>query len=270
LEVKGSKDSIDFVAKQLSHLSGNRLPVSANLWAELMRTRTLLDPLQAAVACIQEVSGARIHIDRDVLQIQLFGPARVTKAAQLLLKELESMIVVEAVDVENAPSTNPQRLSDFAHEYCVSLQVKEKQIVVIGVKDAVLKAARELHQFVASESPSAVQEEVSESAQMANRAIVDAMSQLRTMGENISASPSFPTVAENAASVYLACVKQEESFSTINNGTDQQFFVNTLDSLPPFIEDLGTPLEHQQYYAKTADSLPPYMEYTNDNHIFCM
>merc|ERR1719482_1732873 len=97
LQVKGDLESIDEVRNQLQRLTGPFVEVTAAVWAELMRTRTVLTTADSAVARIQNASGCRIHIERNAQQIRLFGPQDSIAIAQLLLEKLDRMCTQESI-----------------------------------------------------------------------------------------------------------------------------------------------------------------------------
>jgi hypothetical protein len=147
LLVRGFKEDMGMVQKQLEALSGPSLTVSPAVWAELMRTRTTADPTQAAVACIQQESGCRIHIERDVQQVRLFGGKSETSIASKIVKELESLCTEEAVSMSCLERMDAQILQMFAQDAGVSLKVEENRIVILGIVEAVENAAKQLRNY---------------------------------------------------------------------------------------------------------------------------
>jgi hypothetical protein len=147
LHVTGTRSCIANVREQLENLSGPSLVVSAAVWAELMRTRTHDDPLQGAVAKIQQESGCRIHIERnmEVPRVRLFGKSESTAIAQLLLRKLEHMCVEEAIDIDfRMDFLWSQHL---AEEFGVTLiaQESENTAALLGIQEAVAQASKEMH-----------------------------------------------------------------------------------------------------------------------------
>jgi hypothetical protein len=142
LHVVGSPSAIADVRKQLDGLTGPTMMVSAAVWAELMRTRTNPDPLEAAVGRIQQQSGCRIHVERGEPKARIFGPKAKAGVAQRLLEELDGMCVQLAVVVADAAALELEELQTFAQEFGVTLQVEEKQVTVLGIAGAVIEAAK--------------------------------------------------------------------------------------------------------------------------------
>jgi hypothetical protein len=141
-------DSIAGVQRQLESVLGSHLAVTAAAWAELMRTRADGALSLAAVPRIQHESGCRIHIERNAPQVQLFGPKNTCDLCQYLLAKLERMCIEEVVDI-NCP-TDPQsldELQDFAHDFGVTLQISEAHVTILGIKGAVIEAAKELRTY---------------------------------------------------------------------------------------------------------------------------
>ncbi|CAJ1402494.1 unnamed protein product [Effrenium voratum] len=96
LVARGSEKSIEDLRKHLESLVGHRRPVSAPVWAELMRTRTQTSS-EAAVQRIQENSGCRLHIERGCQEVRLFGTNEAVEEAERLLVELDARCVVQRV-----------------------------------------------------------------------------------------------------------------------------------------------------------------------------
>jgi len=219
LEVTGSKGAIADVHTQLECLTGPFLSVSASVWAELMRTRTNPDVSLAAVARLQEQSGCRIHIERSLPQIRLFGPKDKTGIAQRLLNLLESMCVEEAVEMKCPQYLDLQMLQTFAEEFGVTLQVEEKQIVVLGIDGAVKEASRELRNYESDSLHFEQGLEVVKSSDVARLAIEASMSKLR--------NPRCPSSASTSA-----------------------------DSLPAFVEDNCDQPTESQLQGAVISALP--------------
>jgi hypothetical protein len=112
-----------------------------------MRTRTNPEPSQAAVARLQQQSDCRIHIERNIEQVRLFGPKNRLNDAQRLLQELSAMCIEEEVDMQCPRYLDLQMLQTFAQEFGVTLQVEENHITVLGIDAAVKTAAGELRKY---------------------------------------------------------------------------------------------------------------------------
>lgn len=143
LRICGSEASIQAVRKQLASLCGPRKPVSAAVWAELMRTRTMQDPQQAVVARLEQETGCRVHIERSSREVRLFGPSAGAALAARRLDELDRECAEEVVPVGVCAFT-AESLQALAHACGVTLRVEEAQVVVLGLRDAVVLAAEEL------------------------------------------------------------------------------------------------------------------------------
>jgi hypothetical protein len=121
--------------------------VSPALWAELMRTRTNPDPRQAAVARIQQETGCRIHIERNIQQVRLFGSKTETAVALNVFKDFERMCCEEVVDLKCLLPSDPELLQAFAQDCGVSLQVEGQRITILGIQEAVSEAAMQLRNY---------------------------------------------------------------------------------------------------------------------------
>lgn len=149
LQVTGTKESISDVQRQLESISGSHMAVSYPVWAELMRTRAEPDVCQSAVARIQYESGCRIHIERTAQEIQLFGPKDTAFLAQHLLHKFERMCVEEMVEVDcPMDDLSLHKLEEFAQQYAVTLSVSEKYVAILGMKQAVAEAAKDLPGYI--------------------------------------------------------------------------------------------------------------------------
>jgi len=149
----GSERAIAEVRVRLECLGGPRKTVSAAVWAELMRTRTLVEGpavSKSAVERIQHLSGCRVHIERSKHEVRLFGPKSASAVADLLLNELEEMCTENLVDTPDAQRLSSDVLHQIAHSGSVSMRLEPQQIAVLGLRCAVEPAVAELKQYMAN------------------------------------------------------------------------------------------------------------------------
>lgn len=149
----GSERAISEVRVRLECLGGPRKTVSAAVWAELMRTRTLVegpDVSKSAVEQIQHLSGCRVHIERSKHEVRLFGPKSAGVVADRLINELEEICAEYSVDTPNPQVLSPDVLHAIAHAGSVSMRVEPQQIAVLGLSCAVESAVAELTQYMAN------------------------------------------------------------------------------------------------------------------------
>lgn len=148
LHVTGTPEAIEAVRSQLEHLGGPVKSLSAAVWMELLRTRTLTSGPQATIVRMQEASGCRIHIERGRQEVRLFGPKdQVVVAAELLDKFAESC-VDEAVPVADPTVFPAMVLQAIAHAFSVTLRVEDKEIRALGIRESVAKAVGELQKYL--------------------------------------------------------------------------------------------------------------------------
>lgn len=143
LQVRGSEKSIADLRQHLETLIGHRRPISAPVWAELMRTRTQTTA-DAAIQYIQEQSGCRVHIERQTHEVRLYGPDENLKVADRLLKELgrdTDLRVVEGM-------VSPQLLERIALSKGVTMRVRDTFIEVLGRTSATEEACAELEKLL--------------------------------------------------------------------------------------------------------------------------
>jgi hypothetical protein len=157
--VEGSAASIEAVHAHLAALWGPHRPVSAALWAELMRTRSVEDPSLSTIAQLQQASGARIHIERDRLSLRLFGSSDRVAMADELLRELDQICVQKTVQVANAKVLMSTVLQGIAESSGVTLRVDEDGIVVLGFKCLVQKAVEILASYIADHALTSICED---------------------------------------------------------------------------------------------------------------
>lgn len=144
LQVRGTERSIADLRRHLETLIGHRRCVSAGAWAELMRTRTVIDSSEAAIQHIQEESGCRVHIERTTQEVRLYGPEQSLKVADRLLKEL-----TEETDVQQVEGMlSPELLEQVTLRQGVTLRMRETCIEVLGRKAATRAAAAELEKLI--------------------------------------------------------------------------------------------------------------------------
>mmetsp|Transcript_72028 Transcript_72028/g.114191 ORF Transcript_72028/g.114191 Transcript_72028/m.114191 type:complete len:321 (-) Transcript_72028:162-1124(-) len=142
LEIRGSPACVADARRKIENLSGIKLDARPVVWAELMRTRMSTDITAAAIANIQETSGCRIHVKRDSAQIQLFGPRERTHVAAQLIEHLALMCGEVRVGTQTPISED--KLHVLARQFGVTLVVEQAHINVLGIKGAVVAAARDL------------------------------------------------------------------------------------------------------------------------------
>lgn len=215
LLVTGSKDSIKMVQKQLETVSGPSLTVSPPVWAELMRTRTNTDPTQAAVARIQQESGCRIHIERNVQQVRLFGGKSEVAVGLRIFEEFERLCTEVAVSMECPSQVDVQILQRLAQDTGVTLKVEDDSIMVLGIAGAVEEAAKQLRNFDGdgqmrslSEGTDPEQARIAISTAMAKLAVADNMSSAPTTADSLPPLPLTSCNSDEAASF-----TSNESFS---------------------------------------------------------
>jgi len=147
MRVTGTEAAVEAVKRQLASLSGPRRAVSAPVWAELMRTRTMTENPQASVARLQAESGCRIHIERSRQEVRLFGPDESVALADRLLEGLAEGCTEESVSVGPGCHLNSPSLQALAQQCGITLRIEEGQISVLGLRDAVAPAVAELRKY---------------------------------------------------------------------------------------------------------------------------
>jgi len=155
LRVIGTAQAIKAVQQQLECLEGPRTEVTAAAWAELMRTRTLVDTSserQSAVSRIQQLTGCRLHIERGKAEVRLFGERAAREFASKVLEQFQELCSDFKVPAENLAQLSAEALHLLAHQYSVTLRVEEKYIDVLGFDFAVKEAAEVLKLYIASPS----------------------------------------------------------------------------------------------------------------------
>jgi len=148
LKVTGRFQSVATAAEQIACLSGPRKAVSSAVWAELMRTRLRQDDGEdAALARLQRQSGCRIHIDRQVMELRLFGPPAATSAADKLLDEFEQQVTELSLPLKSLEGDREiilQNLQPLADVCGVTLHRVDNHVVVLGRHAAVQEAVEKL------------------------------------------------------------------------------------------------------------------------------
>jgi hypothetical protein len=135
----GSGNNIRELRLKLESLTGPAKPVSRAVWFELMRTRLNADHPHAILASLQNRSGCRIHIERNQMEVRLFGPADSMAKAEQLIDEL-SATCCEVFLPFSLPKSSSFTLQDFASQCSVTILPSEEAdgITVVGQRDAVL------------------------------------------------------------------------------------------------------------------------------------
>mmetsp|Transcript_51422 Transcript_51422/g.111543 ORF Transcript_51422/g.111543 Transcript_51422/m.111543 type:complete len:413 (+) Transcript_51422:79-1317(+) len=149
LRVTGRGQAVASVAMEIANLSGPRKAVRAAVWAELMRTRLRPDDRSddAALARLQKQSGCRIHIDRHVMELRLFGPPDTTAAAEKLLEEFEQQVTEQTLPLGSLEGDRKiilRNLQPLADACRVTLRSTDTLVVVLGRHAAVEAAVDKL------------------------------------------------------------------------------------------------------------------------------
>lgn len=149
LRAAGSPGGIAAVRKQLASLGGPRRSVPAAVWAELMRTRTVVDAEQGAIMRMQEKCGCRIHIERSRHEVRLFGEDHAIAMADQLLDEMAEEVTQEAIPINDCSKLSAVALQGLAHVSCVSLRVEPARVVVLGLRQKVAEAVVQVREYLA-------------------------------------------------------------------------------------------------------------------------
>lgn len=208
LWVTGSERAIAEVRHRLECLGGPRKTVSAAVWAELMRTRTLVegpDASKSAVERIQHLSGCRVHIERSKHEVRLFGPKSASAVADRLLNELEEMCTEYLVEAPNSQQLNSEILHQIAHSGSVSMRVEpqQQQIAVLGLSCAVEPAVAELQRYMAASD----QFELCGNYDATNSAVAAALSTLnsdRHLASATTTMASLPSIHDSEQSMDMS------------------------------------------------------------------
>jgi len=149
LKVFGSEDEIDDVRRQLECLGGMRKFVSTAVWCELMRTRLAEGPEQSSLLQLQLLSGCRIHIERSLQEVRLFGAAESTCLGEQLLDKFELQCIARPVPIR-AEVTLPEDVVEEISESCgVTINLEAERVVIFGRLAAVADAEKRLQKEIA-------------------------------------------------------------------------------------------------------------------------
>lgn len=213
LWVTGSERAIVEVRHRLECLAGPRKTVSAAVWAELMRTRTLIegpDASKSAVEGIQHLSGCRVHIERSKHEVRLFGAKSASAMADRLLNELEEMCTEYAIEAPNSHQLNSDILHQIAHSGSVSMRVEPQQIAVLGLSCAVEPAVAELQRYMVASD----QFELCGNYDATNSAVATALSTLnsdRHLSSATTTMASLPSIHDSDHSTEMCNDSLERS-----------------------------------------------------------
>mmetsp|Transcript_7883 Transcript_7883/g.18429 ORF Transcript_7883/g.18429 Transcript_7883/m.18429 type:complete len:404 (+) Transcript_7883:71-1282(+) len=151
LRVVGTDAVIEVVRRQLESLGGLHKPVPYPVWCELMRTRTEEDASRSLLLHLQEQSGCRIHIERALQEVRIFGPDENSALAEKLVEELCEMCVEEKVAVKDSTCPSPSTLQCISETCEVTIKAHRGHLMVYGRRQAVADAVEELqHEYVDS------------------------------------------------------------------------------------------------------------------------
>eukprot|EP00403_Amphidinium_massartii_P024739 CAMPEP_0178406212 /NCGR_PEP_ID=MMETSP0689_2-20121128/18797_1 /TAXON_ID=160604 /ORGANISM="Amphidinium massartii, Strain CS-259" /LENGTH=329 /DNA_ID=CAMNT_0020027249 /DNA_START=94 /DNA_END=1080 /DNA_ORIENTATION=- len=153
LKVSGPSSAVEEVQRQLDCLGGVKEVVPTAVWCELMRTRLEEDPSKSALQNMQKQSGCRIHIERSLQEVRIFGSSQNTQVALHLLHDFARRCTEVSVPSDEGSVSEDlvQRITD---EHAVTVNVEKRRVVVYGIKAAVRSAVRELRaHFLAQVKP---------------------------------------------------------------------------------------------------------------------
>mmetsp|Transcript_41208 Transcript_41208/g.132704 ORF Transcript_41208/g.132704 Transcript_41208/m.132704 type:complete len:469 (-) Transcript_41208:413-1819(-) len=147
LQVTGKASAVAAVKKHVAMMSGPRRMVSAALWAEFMRTRTI-QGTEALIERLQEGCGCRVHIERSQHEVRIFGDSEAVAKADKLLEDLASQCTQSEVGVADRSALSARALDALARSSGVSLRVEQDCVMVLGMQDAVAKAIGPLREYI--------------------------------------------------------------------------------------------------------------------------
>jgi hypothetical protein len=252
LQVKGTLESINEVRNQLQRLTGPFVDVTAAVWAELMRTRTVLTTADSAVAQIQNESGCRIHIERNAQQIRLFGRQDSIAIAQLLLEKLDRMCTQESIGMSCGSDMDLEKLQSFAEEFGVTLHADVSAVTILGIKTAVAEATKAL----LSSDQRGGQLATGQPSEIARKALGAAMASLKVDGKassTCSTADSLPQVAENSRSMDVALPKMQPTSEHLMQGV-------AISKIPPKTPPANAPEDsHKQHAPRNSNASPQQM-----------
>mmetsp|Transcript_60417 Transcript_60417/g.112185 ORF Transcript_60417/g.112185 Transcript_60417/m.112185 type:complete len:388 (+) Transcript_60417:55-1218(+) len=151
LRVVATEVVLASVRRQLESLDGVHKSVPAAVWHELMRTRVSEELSQSLLLQLQQQSGCRIHIERGVHEVRIFGPDEETVIADKLLDELAAVCVEEKVVVKESTFVCPSTLQCISETCEVTIRAQRGAVMVYGRQQAVADAVEELqHEYVDS------------------------------------------------------------------------------------------------------------------------
>lgn len=156
VHITGTEDGLKAAKQAIESLSGPRRSVPLEVWAELMRTRTMsLEDLgdspdyQVSVAWIQDQSGCRLHIERGSCEVRIFGPKAGIEVAYRIIDEIAPLCTEESVPVQDPSALTSPMLQSIAHACSATFRVQSSAITILGLKRFVRNAAEQLRQFLA-------------------------------------------------------------------------------------------------------------------------
>jgi len=152
LQALGDEESLQKVQQRLATCRGPRKQVSLAVWAELMRTRKLLAEeggQSGLLSQLQQLTGCRIHIERNREEVRLFGEDEVVGRAWQLLDSFESLCCGERIWLNTAAKALDTAVLHGIAEGCgVSLRLEVASVHVLGLKQLVPSAAQEIACYI--------------------------------------------------------------------------------------------------------------------------
>ena len=233
----GSERAIEEVRARLECLGGLRKTVSAAVWAELIRTRALVEGptvSKSAVERIQHLSSCRVHIERSKHEIGLFGAKSASAVADRLINDLEEMCTECLVNTPDAQRLSSDVLRQIAHFGSVSMRVEPQQIAVLGLSCAVEPAVAELKQYMANPNHF----EPCRNADAMDSAVAAALSKFsdRHLSSATTTLGSLPSTFEDSDHSTEMCYEsyqyESRERSKVSSGTNASKLANDLHPHP--------------------------------------
>lgn len=148
LVITGSERSIRAAKQELEYFDGVTVPISAALWAEMMRSRQDQDS-DGMLLTLQQAVGCRIHVDRFQQEIRVYGPKKLLPQVHEALEALNQQCSLETIPLPPWIQVPTAIIENIAQEHRVSITAEEDAVVLLGLKAAVKFASVDIQCKVA-------------------------------------------------------------------------------------------------------------------------
>lgn len=143
--ISGPVEKVGLVRDAIRCLRSSLKEISQVLWAEFMRTRLM--PTLSLAANLENLTGARVHIERAQKQVRIFGEEAHIAAAEEAIDRLECQCMWWAVPVRVVDVGGQEIVAIVAEQFGVTILAETRHLIVMGMRHAVPRCVLHLYKI---------------------------------------------------------------------------------------------------------------------------